>query len=65
MTSEVTVVGKAGPMDQIKNKLDFEGCCQSNRNQSPFDAPRGKRRQPQAASDCHSASATERRILYV
>jgi hypothetical protein len=38
-------------------------CCQSNRNSSPFDAPRADGRIYQATSCCHSASAAKRRSL--
>ena len=38
-----------------------ERCCQSDSNLSPFDALRAELSIRQAASDCHSASAAERR----
>ena len=38
-------------------------CCQSNHNSSPIGACGPNVANPQAASDCHSAKADERRIL--
>lgn len=38
-------------------------CCQSNRNLSPIRRASADRAQLQATSDCHSASAAERRSL--
>ena len=38
-------------------------CCQSNRKLSPFGRPLPLPGKPQAMSDCHSASAAERRAL--
>lgn len=41
------------------------GCCQSNANRSPLGGAGAKVSQLQAASDCHSTSAVERRSLKV
>lgn len=38
-------------------------CCQSNRNSSPIGGAQSLRAEAQAMSDCHSASAAERRSL--
>jgi hypothetical protein len=40
-------------------------CCQSDGNLSPIDALLAEVSLPQAISDCHSASAAERRSLKV
>jgi acyl-CoA reductase-like NAD-dependent aldehyde dehydrogenase len=40
-----------------------ERCCQSDANSSPLGAAIASNRMAQAASDCHSASAAERRSL--
>ena len=54
-------------LDQARRMKELEKenarCCQSNRNLSPIRRASADRAQLQATSDCHSASAAERRSL--
>ncbi|MGC1269774.1 MAG: 6-bladed beta-propeller, partial [Croceibacterium sp.] len=50
-------------MDRNGNVLGAIGCCQSNRNSSPIDRAAPFPGTCQAASNCHSARAAERRVL--
>jgi DNA invertase Pin-like site-specific DNA recombinase len=53
---------KPAPFDVVVVH-SFSRCCQSNRNSSPIGGACPSPASVQAMSDCHSASAAERRIL--
>ncbi len=55
----------AADRDSAAHQDYVAGCCQSNRNSSPIDAPVPELSLVQIASDCHSANAAERRVLLV